>query len=120
MKPIMVVVGTRPEITKMAPVVRALKKNNLPSLLVHCGQHHDYNMSRKLIEDLGLPQPDHEHKLESSSQGIQTARIIMHMEQLLKSARLRLFSLKATQTGSSQQPWRRSSLEFLLGTWKLG
>ena len=38
MKPVMVVVGTRPEIVKMAPVVRALKKHEVPFTFVHCGQ----------------------------------------------------------------------------------
>ena len=80
----MVVVGTRPEIIKMAPVVRALRKNNVPSIFVHCGQHYDYNMSQQFIEDLELPAPDYGYKLKAYSQGKQTARIITQMEQLMK------------------------------------
>src|SRR4030065_167268 len=80
----MVVVGTRPEIVKMAPVVRALKKSNIPFLFVHCGQHYDYNMSQQFIEDLELPVPDFSFKLRASSAGEQTARIILRMDRLLK------------------------------------
>src|SRR4030065_1842059 len=80
----MVVVGTRPEIIKMAPVVRALKKNKIPFLFVHCGQHYDYNMSQQFIEDLELPVPDYSFKLRASSPGEQTARMILHMDRLLK------------------------------------
>src|SRR3989304_2422093 len=80
----MVVVGTRPEIIKMAPVVRALKKNKVPFLFVHCGQHYDYNMSQQFIEDLELPLPDYSFKLRASSAGEQTARMILRMDRLLK------------------------------------
>src|SRR3989337_3871066 len=80
----MVVVGTRPEIIKMAPVVRALKKNKVPFLFVRCGQHYDYNMSQQFIEDLELPVPDYSFKLRASSAGEQTARMILRMDRLLK------------------------------------
>jgi UDP-N-acetylglucosamine 2-epimerase (non-hydrolysing) len=80
----MVVVGTRPEIIKMAPVVRALQKFGLPFLSVHCGQHYDYNMSQQFIENLELPSPDFSFKIRSISPGLQTARIMAHMDRLLK------------------------------------
>jgi UDP-N-acetylglucosamine 2-epimerase (non-hydrolysing) len=84
MKTVMVVVGTRPEIIKMAPIIRASKRSRMPSIFVHCGQHYDYNMSEQFIENLELPKPDYGYKLRSCSQGTQTARIITHMEKLLK------------------------------------
>lgn len=84
MKAVTVVVGTRPEIIKMAPVIRALKKNKIPLLFVHCGQHYDYNMSQQFIDELELPKPDYAYRLKTYSQGAQTARIIADMEQLFK------------------------------------
>jgi UDP-N-acetylglucosamine 2-epimerase (non-hydrolysing) len=84
MKEVMVVVGTRPEIIKMAPIIRALRKSKMPSTFVHCGQHYDYNMSQQFIENLELPSPDYGYKLKAYSQGTQTARIMTHMEKLLK------------------------------------
>ncbi|MDH7563410.1 MAG: UDP-N-acetylglucosamine 2-epimerase (non-hydrolyzing) [Candidatus Bathyarchaeota archaeon] len=84
MKPVMVAVGTRPEIIKMAPIIRALKRNRIPSVFVHCGQHYDYNMSQQFIEELELPAPDYAHQLKTCSQGAQTAQIIIRMERLLK------------------------------------
>jgi UDP-N-acetylglucosamine 2-epimerase (non-hydrolysing) len=81
---IMVVVGTRPEIIKMAPLIRALKKREMPLTFVHCGQHYDYNMSQQFIEELELPTPDYSYKVKAHSQGIQTARIMAHIEKLLK------------------------------------
>jgi UDP-N-acetylglucosamine 2-epimerase (non-hydrolysing) len=84
MKTVMVVVGTRPEIIKMAPIVRALAKNKIPTTFVHCGQHYDYNMSQQFIEDLQLPSPDYTYKVRAYSPGAQTAQIITYMDRVLK------------------------------------
>jgi UDP-N-acetylglucosamine 2-epimerase (non-hydrolysing) len=84
MKAIMVVVGTRPEIVKMAPVIRALQKSRIPTTFVHCGQHYDYNMAQQFIEELELPPPDYAYKVKANSPGAQTARIIAYMDKLLK------------------------------------
>jgi UDP-N-acetylglucosamine 2-epimerase (non-hydrolysing) len=84
MKTVMVVVGTRPEIIKMAPIIRALKKNRIPLTFVHCGQHYDHNMAQQFIEELELPPPDYGYKVKASSSGEQTARIITYMDKLLK------------------------------------
>lgn len=80
----MVVAGTRPEIVKMAPVVRALQKNEIPMKFVHCGQHYDYNMAQQFIEDLELPPPDFTFTVKDYSSGAQTAQILMHMDELLE------------------------------------
>ncbi len=84
MKPVVVVAGTRPEIIKMSPVIRALNKAKLPSVFVHCGQHYDYNMAQQFIENLNLTAPDYALKIEASSPGAQTAEIMAKMEQLLE------------------------------------
>jgi UDP-N-acetylglucosamine 2-epimerase (non-hydrolysing) len=84
MKPVVVVAGTRPEIIKMAPIIRALKDAKLPSIFVHCGQHYDYNMSQQFIENLELAAPDFALKIEASSPGAQTAEIMMKIDLLLE------------------------------------
>ncbi|MCJ7762976.1 UDP-N-acetylglucosamine 2-epimerase (non-hydrolyzing), partial [Candidatus Bathyarchaeota archaeon] len=84
MKPVVVVTGTRPEIIKMAPVIRALNKAKIPSLFVHCGQHYDYNMAQQFIENLELPTPNYTLKIKAASPGAQTARIMLQMDQLLR------------------------------------
>jgi len=84
MKPVVVVAGTRPEIIKMAPVIRALNKAKIPSVFVQCGQHYDYNMAQQFIENLELPAPDFSFKIKASSAGAQTAEIMMKMDRLLE------------------------------------
>ncbi|HMK95396.1 MAG TPA: UDP-N-acetylglucosamine 2-epimerase (non-hydrolyzing) [Candidatus Limnocylindrales bacterium] len=87
MKPVAVVAGTRPEIIKMAPVIRALSKAKIPSLFIQCGQHYDFNMAQQFIENLGLPNPDFAFKIEASSAGAQTAEIMMKMDHILAEIR---------------------------------
>lgn len=99
MEKVMVVVGTRPEIVKMAPLIRALQKNKIPSVFVHCGQHYDYNMSQQFIEELELPEPNYGYKVRASSQGGQTARIITHMERLLKKTLPKLVLVEGDTNG---------------------
>ena len=84
MKTVMVVTGTRPEIIKMAPIIRALLKNKIPTTFVHCGQHYDNNMSQQFIEELELPSPDYTCKVRANSSGAQTAQIILYMDKVLK------------------------------------
>jgi UDP-N-acetylglucosamine 2-epimerase (non-hydrolysing) len=83
MKPVVVISGTRPEIIKMAPIIRALQKAKLPYLFVHCGQHYDYNMAQQFIENLELPAPNVSMKIKASSPGNQTAQILMQMDKFL-------------------------------------
>jgi len=58
------VVGARPNFMKIAPFMRAIEKHNAGSgpkvehLLVHTGQHYDYQMSQKFFDDLNIPPPD--------------------------------------------------------------
>ena len=72
----LVTVGTRPEIIKMAPIMRALQHNGVPFTFLHCGQHYDYNMSQQFIEQLNLPTPDINHKITALQPAQQTAQII--------------------------------------------
>jgi UDP-N-acetylglucosamine 2-epimerase (non-hydrolysing) len=84
MKPIVAVTGTRPEIIKMASILRALKTQKLPYVFVHCGQHYDYNMAQQFIENLELQEPNYWLKIEAQSSGAQTAEILLKMDQLLE------------------------------------
>jgi UDP-N-acetylglucosamine 2-epimerase (non-hydrolysing) len=53
------IVGTRPNFTKAAPVMRALQQHpNVKQTLVHTGQHYDASMSGVFFAQLGIPEPD--------------------------------------------------------------
>ncbi len=52
------VVGTRPEIIKIAPLLLEADKRNISYTLIHTGQHYDENMSDQFFSSLGIRQPD--------------------------------------------------------------
>jgi UDP-N-acetylglucosamine 2-epimerase (non-hydrolysing) len=96
----MIIVGTRPEIIKMAPLIRAFKERNLPFVFVHCGQHYDYNMSQQFIEELGLPRPDFGFKFRAQSQGLQTARILALTESVVMKVKPRSVLVEGDTNGT--------------------
>ena len=81
---IVVVVGTRPEIIKMAPVIKELEKRGLNFIFVHTGQHYDYEMSKLFIEQLELPRPCIQFKLNSESPATQLGEMMIKLESSLR------------------------------------
>ena len=55
---VVTVVGTRPEIVRLARVMPALDQS-VDHVLVHTGQNYDHELNQIFFEDLGLRQPDH-------------------------------------------------------------
>lgn len=85
---ISVIIGTRPEIIKMAPIIKELKKNQgLEYNMIHTGQHYDYNMNKIFFDDLGLPPPDHYLGVGSGSQAEQTANAMVKIENILRKGK---------------------------------
>ena len=57
---VLTVVGTRPEIIRLACVLQKLDASPaLEHILVHTGQNYDYELNEVFFEDLGLRRPDH-------------------------------------------------------------
>lgn len=77
------VVGTRPNIIKEYLINRELLKRGVEEVLVHTGQHYDYEMSQIFFEDFGLPQPHYHFDIPNESNIVQTAEILRQMEQVL-------------------------------------
>jgi UDP-N-acetylglucosamine 2-epimerase (non-hydrolysing) len=79
------VVGARPNFMKAAPVMDAIQRLlGAPQLLVHTGQHYDAAMSQVFFDQLGLPRPDTDLGVGSSSHAVQTAQIMERMDALLE------------------------------------
>src|SRR5436190_4944974 len=80
------VVGARPNIVKMAPVLRALRRR-LPlagHVVIHTGQHYDRLMSEVFLDDLGVTGPDQFLGVGSGSHSEQTARAMQRLESVLR------------------------------------
>ncbi|MEM1646366.1 MAG: UDP-N-acetylglucosamine 2-epimerase, partial [Ignisphaera sp.] len=97
---VLVFTGTRPEIIKMAPVLKELEKRGVDFLYVHTGQHYDYEMSLRFIEELELPRPHFEFKLENSSPAAQIGEIMIRVERAIGSAKKLEIALVQGDTNS--------------------
>ena len=84
---IAIVVGTRPEIIKMAPVVRACIARDVPYVLLHTGQHYSFELDGVFFRELELPEPHHNLEVGSGSQAYQIGSIVSGMEPLLREQR---------------------------------
>jgi len=82
---IVTVIGARPQIIKAAALSRAVRTfhTRVQEIIVHTGQHYDPKMSEVFIQELGIPQPDYNLGVGSSSHGVQTAAMISGLEQIL-------------------------------------
>jgi UDP-N-acetylglucosamine 2-epimerase len=80
---IVTVVGARPQFIKAGPVSAALRAAGHRELLVHTGQHYDYQMSQVFFDELGLPQPDLNLEIGSGSHGRQTGTMLIRLEEVL-------------------------------------
>ncbi len=86
MKPA-IVVGTRPEIIKMAPLVRACRARGVPCVLLHTGQHYSFEMDGVFFAELDLPAPDVNLEVGSGTQTYQLAMTMSGMETVLAEHR---------------------------------
>ena len=82
--PILLVVGARPNFMKIAPLLRSLIHRNVPTLLLHTGQHYDENMSGVFFEDLNMRPPDIHLDVGSASHAVQTATIMIRFEEVCR------------------------------------
>ena len=77
------VIGTRPEIIKMAPVLDEMEKMGIDNILIHTGQHYDHEMSQQFFQDLKIKKPDYNIGVGSNSHGKQTAIMMESIENVL-------------------------------------
>lgn len=85
---IVTLVGTRPEIIKMAPVIRALDGLGHEHVLVHSGQHYDLLMDRVFFKDMELREPDRRLELREDSPPLQVATTMEHVAEAAADADL--------------------------------
>lgn len=77
------VLGTRPEIIKMAPIIAEINKRGIDQIILHTGQHYDKEMSDNFFKDLELPAPDYNIHVGSGTHGRQTGLMMEGIEKIL-------------------------------------
>ena len=81
---ILLIVGARPNFIKVAPLFKEFKKyKTIKPILVHTGQHYDFEMSKVFFQELKIPKSDYNLRVGSGSHTWQTAKIMEKLEPIL-------------------------------------
>jgi len=81
---ITIILGTRPEIIKMSPIIRECEKQGIEEYyILHTGQHYSYEMDKIFFEQLKLPQAKYNLDVGSGPHGKQTAKMLAGIEEIL-------------------------------------
>jgi len=82
------VIGARPQIIKAAALSRAINNgfsDRIEEKILHTGQHYDVNMSAVFFDEMGIPRPHFNLNTGSGKHGVQTAKMIAGIEEVLEN-----------------------------------
>ena len=79
----MSIIGTRPEIIKMAPIIAEIDERKINQVVLHTGQHYDKEMSDNFFRDLEIRAPDYNIQVGSCNHGKQTGHMMEGIEEIL-------------------------------------
>lgn len=83
---VLTVIGARPQFIKAAAVSRVLRRENT-EILLHTGQHYDYQMSEVFFRELEIPQPGYNLNVGSAGHSAQTGEMLIRMEPIFEQER---------------------------------
>ncbi len=75
-----IVLGTRPEIIKLAPVIEEVGSRGLDRFIIHTNQHYDWELDAQFFEELELPPADLNLDVGSGPHGEQTGQMLAAIE----------------------------------------
>src|SRR3989338_9008341 len=79
------VLGARPQFIKAALVSQHILRAypQLKEIVIHTGQHYDYQMSDIFFKELSIPEPDYNLRVKAASHGEQVAKMLAGIEKVL-------------------------------------
>ena len=85
---VMTVVGTRPEIIRLAAVMKKLDESEaIEQIIVHTGQNYDYELNEVFFKDFGLRKPDHFLNAALGSAAETIGNILIKVDPLLEEVK---------------------------------
>ena len=75
------IVGARPNFIKLAPVSREIRKE-MEEVIIHTGQHYNYEMDQIFFQELGMQDPDYHLGIDSGTHGHQTGEMLKGIEEI--------------------------------------
>ena len=80
---ISIIIGTRPEIIKMSPIIRECEKQNMEYFMLHTGQHYSYELDKVFFEELELPEAKYNLNVGLGSHAYEIGKMLMGIERIL-------------------------------------
>src|SRR5699024_2750535 len=110
-----IVLGTRPEIIKLAPVIDVCEKRDIPYIVVHTGQHYSAELDSVVFDQLELPAPEYNLGVGSDSHSAQTGAMIEDIESVLLDERPELVLVQGDTNSVLSGSIAASKLDCALG-----
>lgn len=83
---ISIVLGTRPEIIKLSPIVRELEnRDGVEFDIIHTGQHYSENLDKVFFQELNIPTPDFHLDVGSGNPGEQSGYMLIEIEKVIRN-----------------------------------
>jgi UDP-GlcNAc3NAcA epimerase len=82
-----IILGTRPQIIKSAPVYGAFRRRGIECDIINTGQHYDYEMNRRFFKELELPDPSSNLDVGAGTPNQQVSAIIAGLGKLFERSR---------------------------------
>lgn len=80
-----IILGTRPEIIKIAPLIEILKKERISFFVINTGQHYSFSMNKIFFEELNLPLPDYNLNINSNPDFLLISKMIEKIGKVIKN-----------------------------------
>ncbi|WP_415380169.1 non-hydrolyzing UDP-N-acetylglucosamine 2-epimerase [Halosimplex sp. TS25] len=109
------ILGTRPEIIKLAPVIHRCEKRGISYTVIHTGQHYSDNLDSVFFDQLELPTPDYNLDVGSKSHGEQTGEMLIGIEEILQSEQPEVVLVQGDTNSVLAGAIATSKLEIELG-----
>ena len=81
---IVTVIGARPQFIKASALSKLIdKQKNVDEIIIHTGQHYDYEMSSIFFKELNIPKPKYNLNIKSKYHGAMTGKMMKGIEKIL-------------------------------------
>ena len=109
------ILGTRPEIIKLSPLITYCQENRITHFIIHTKQHYSRELDYCFFENLGIRKPKYNLDVGSESHGKQTGRMMIKIERVLEQDRPNIVLVQGDTNSVLAGALVASKMRILLG-----
>lgn len=112
---IAIVLGTRPEIIKLSPIIRELKRLKKSFFIIHTNQHYSENMDSFFFKELMIPQPKYNLQIRERSHGAMVGMMVKNIEDILMATKPKIVLVQGDTNSTLAGAITASKIPITLG-----